>query len=152
MTLLLLLTLVLDERHCLVEGDAHGVGILGKRHIFLVMQHIGTETACAYHHFLAFEDSYLTGKFEEFKGLVEGDALHALVGGNLCETWFLFVIGRAYLYHRTEAAYLDKHGLARGGLYTHLTLANAVLGTDIHGLLYNGLEGGVEVFHHLCPG
>ena len=149
--LLVLLALLLDEGHSLVDGHRHGVGALGQRDVFLVVQHVGAEASGADDDVAAFELSHRAGQSEQFQGFVERQRLHGLVGGQLGEARLLLVVGRAYLHHGAEAANLHEHRLARCGVDAHLSLAGLVFGAGVDDLLHRRFELLVEARHHLVP-
>ena len=149
--LALLLAFLFDEGHRCLEGDGHGVFAFGQRHELLVVHDVRTEAAVADDHRTALKLAHGAGQLEQLEGLVERQRLHALVGGQLGELRLLLVLGSTNLYHRTEAADLHKHGLARLGVLAQQALAGLMLAALVHGLLDGGLELLVEVLHHLLP-
>ena len=146
-----MLAFLLDESHGLVEGDGQWVGVLRQRHILLIVQDIRTEAASTNRNVAAFELSYSARQTEELHCLLECQRVHRFIGGQLCEARFLFVVGRANLHHRSEAANLHEHWLSGCGVDADLSLAGLVLSAGVDDFFHGGLELLVELMHHLVP-
>ena len=151
MLLALSQSLLQNELYGLVERDGQWVLSLFERGKHVVVRHVGAEAACAYDDGLGLEDAQVAGQLEKLQCFVEGDALHALLLGQLGEAGLLLIVGRTDLYDGSEASDFHEHGASALRVDAQLALAGLVLCTVVQGLFYGGFEVFVERLHHLCP-
>ena len=108
------------------------------------MLHIRAETAYANAHFRVLERAEVAWHLEELEGVLQGDVEHRLIGTQRREAGLFLIGALAYLYHGTEAAYLNRNGLACGRVGAEHAFANLVLQAHLAGAGYLGVEHVVE--------
>ena len=149
--LILLATLLLDEAHGIGNGHRQRINALGQRSVLLFVEHVWSEASRSHGDGLVLIFAEHAGQTEQVECLFKRDGLHAEILGQVGKLRFVLIVGSAYLYNRTEAAYLHEHGSACLRVYAQLALTGFVFRTGVDGFLDSGFEGCVEVVHHLVP-
>ena len=144
------LALVHNQLDSFFLCDQHGILLLLQGIERSIVLDVGSESSECSHHLLVLKKAYLTGKFEQFQGVLQGHVFDKLPFFEAGKYLFL-VFGVSNLNERTKLAQASGDGLARYGMITNQSAGVDVLTRYLLSFFHTVVKLAVKAVHHVLP-